>query len=258
MSGISSIGSSMMNSIYSQSMKRPDPAEMFKKVDTDGDGGISQTELDAMTEEMAARGGKTLDMSEAIATYDLDGDTLLSQDEMGTMMMALRETMGPPPPAGSGTSPEQAAATYQANSGEETAAAGMEPPDPEEMFNSIDTNGDGVISQEELEAMFDDIAAQNGESIDSEEAIASYDEDGDGALNQDEMDTMMTELRESMGPPPPPPPSQGAGSSAEQVAAAYQATSDQSDTLAVLLDLMDRYTDNIATDSADDSLIENI
>ncbi len=64
-------------------LKRPDPAEMFKKVDSDGNGGISQSELDAMAGEMEAKTGKTLDMSEAVTTYDLDGDGLLSQDEMG-------------------------------------------------------------------------------------------------------------------------------------------------------------------------------
>lgn len=244
MSGISSIGSSTMSSIYSQSMKRPDPAEMFKKIDTDGDGGISRKELDAMAKEMANRTGNTLDTSEAITTYDTDGDSLLSQDEMGTMMMALRESMGPPPPPGSGTSPEQASAAYQANSGED---------DSESMFNSLDTNGDGVISQDELQAMFDKMAAQTGQSPDSKEAISSYDQDGDGALNQDEMDTMMTEMRDSKGPPPQ---LQGSGSSPKEVAAVYQANSDNTDTLAVLLDLMDRYPANISTDSVDDTVME--
>jgi Ca2+-binding EF-hand superfamily protein len=244
MSGISGISSSMMSSVYAQSMKRPDPAEMFKKVDTDGNGGISQNELNAMAEEMTARSGQTLDLSEAINTYDLDGDALLSQDEMGTMMMALKETMGPPPPPGSGTSPEQATAAYQANSGEE---------DSEDIFNSLDTNGDGVISQDELEAMFDKMAAVTGSSPDSAEAISSYDQDGDEALNQEEMDTMMTEMRDKMGPPPPP---LEGGTSPEQAAAAYQANSDSSDTLAVLLDLMDRYTENITTSSATDPRLE--
>lgn len=244
MSGISGISSSIMSSMYTQGMKRPDPAEMFKKVDTDGNGGISQTELNAMAEEMTARSGQTLDLSEAISTYDLNGDALLSQDEMGTMMMALKETMGPPPPPGSGTSPEQATAAYQANSGEESS---------EDLFSALDTNGDGVISQDELEAMFDKKASMTGSSPDSAKIISSYDQDGDGALNKDEMDTMMSEMRDKMGPPPPP--TEG-GTSPEKAAAAYQANSDSSDTLAVLLDLMDRYTDNISTTPATDPLLE--
>ncbi len=244
MSGIGSISSSMMSSINPQSLKRPDPAEMFKKIDTDADGAVNQSEIDAMAKDMVSRTGKTLDTSEAITTYDTNGDALLSQDEMGTMMMALRETMGPPP-QGAGPSPEQAAAAYQAHSDED---------DSEAMLNSLDTNGDGVISQEELEAMFDKLSVQTGTVLDSEQAISTYDEDEDGALSQDEMAAMASEIQDALGPPPPPP---GAtGPSAEQVAAAYQATSDRADTLAVLLDLMDQYRETAKTDAGDDTLAE--
>lgn len=147
MSGISSISSSMTSPIYAQAMKRPDPAEMFKKVDTDSNGGISQSELDAMAEEMASRSGKTLDMSEAIATYDLDGDSLLSQDEMGTMMMALRESMGAPPQLqGSGVSFEQMAAAYQANSDDsETLSVLLDLMDRYIAKSSTDSTDDSFI-----------------------------------------------------------------------------------------------------------------
>ena len=202
MSGISGVSSSM-SSVYAQSMKRPSPAEMFKKIDTDGDGGINQTELNAMAKEMSAKSGQTIDFSETLSSYDSNSDSLLSQDEMGSMMMALRDSLGPPPQANAGTSSADAAAAYQANSGEPPRTGGGPPPSQgapsstQEGFNSLDTNGDGVVSQEELEAALSDLEQITGQSLDASSSISTYDEDGDGSLSKTEMDTMVESLREN-------------------------------------------------------------
>lgn len=237
MSGISSIGTAIRG-ITSQALRRPDPAEMFKKVDSDGNGGISQSELDAMAGEIEAKTGKTLDMSEAVTTYDLNGDGLLGQDEMETMMMALKEILGPPPPPNSGTSPAEAAAAYEANNSEEeeeVAISEAPPSSPGKMFNSLDTDQDGVISEEELQDLFDDISASNGETLAAAEIIGTYDRNGDGTLSREEMETMMQETGGPAGTPPPADPAP----SSEEVAAVYRRNSVNTETLATLLDLAD-------------------
>ena len=246
MSGISGISSSV-SSLYSQSMKRPDPSEMFKKIDTDGNGGISQDEVNAMASDMSSKSGQSIDLSSAITTYDTNGDSLLSQDEMGTMMMALKETLGPPPGANAGTSASEASSAYQANSGMSAPLPGPPPSGPppqadssssssssstsstQNGFNSLDTNGDGVVSQDELQAALSDLTSMTGQDINVEDAISSFDEDGDGSLNKTEMDSMMS----SMAPPPPPE-----NSAQNQASSNYLANSGNADLQNTLLSLL--------------------
>ena len=111
MSSIGGIGSGMMQSMYTQGIKRQDPGKMFNKIDTDGSGGISQAELDAVSDKVAQRTGHTPDVANAVASYDLDGDSMLSKAEMKDMMMERLQQMGPPLQMGGGLS------QYQANSG---------------------------------------------------------------------------------------------------------------------------------------------
>lgn len=78
-------------------MKRPDPEEMFNKIDSDGDGSISESELTSLQENMTARSGQSVDLVSNMTDFDADGDGLLSQDEMGGLMQSKREELGPPP-----------------------------------------------------------------------------------------------------------------------------------------------------------------
>jgi len=93
-------------------MEPPSSEEMFSAIDTDGSGGVDETELTAFAEKLAEDTGFELNLDEAIAAYDGDGDGALSQEEMDTMMKA--EMPPPPPPM-----PEQALAAYGQNSGED-------------------------------------------------------------------------------------------------------------------------------------------
>ena len=72
------------------------------------------------------------------------------------------------------------------------------PPSKEEMFNEIDSDGSGGISQSEFADLAEKISAKSGTSIDAEEALSSYDEDGDGELSSDELDAFMTDNRPPM------------------------------------------------------------
>lgn len=90
----------------------PSPEERFAELDTDDDGGLSQTELDVLIEDIAAKTGTGLDSEAAIKQYDTDGDSVLNQDEMDAMMQELHETLGPPPRMEAGSSLQETVASY--------------------------------------------------------------------------------------------------------------------------------------------------
>ncbi len=78
---------------------RPNPAEMFSKVDQDSSGGLDQTEFQTLADKISEATGEKVDVEALFATYDADGDGLLSEDETRAAMKANRPE-GPPPPGG--------------------------------------------------------------------------------------------------------------------------------------------------------------
>lgn len=93
----------MSLSISSSELTPPDPAQMrdkmFKRVDTDGNGKVSQDELKALLEKRpASAAGATetaaSDSTERFTQFDTDGDGELNSTELDEGM----RSMGPPPP----------------------------------------------------------------------------------------------------------------------------------------------------------------
>jgi Ca2+-binding EF-hand superfamily protein len=79
---------------------RPDPQQMFNRIDTDGSAGIDADELSAVTEKMAEHSGNSINAENLMAEFDEDGDGVLNQEETHNAMESLKEQMGPPPPLG--------------------------------------------------------------------------------------------------------------------------------------------------------------
>ena len=218
MSSISGIGSSAIggtSGIMQSTRSRPDPAEKFKSLDSDGSSTLDKTELSDLAKELSKMTGKTLDVDASITTYDSDGDGALSEEETGMMM---REVLGPPPGGG----PQGA--------------------DPEARFAELDSDGSGGLGLEELEAMAAG-APQGAQSLDVSKALSKYDSDGDGELNSEEMAAMMKDL----GPPPSSTETsteqaateQATTFTARQASEAYLANSGE-DSLARLMDLLEQ------------------
>jgi Ca2+-binding EF-hand superfamily protein len=139
-----------------------DGAAKFAEADTDGDGSVTATELktamesggqtqmskelfakldtnsdDAVSEEeMIAAFGST-DGASKFAAADTDSDGSVTLDELKTAMGNSTEAMGPPPPP----PPGGAGGIGAENSSGSTS-----------VFSAIDTNGDGTISEDELNA----------------------------------------------------------------------------------------------------------
>ena len=95
---------------------RPDPQQMFNRLDRDGSTGLDKDELNTMAEKVAERTGNEIDVDSLMETYDGDGDGVLNEEEANNAMESLRDQMGPPPgegPPPGGGRPEQADAdTY--------------------------------------------------------------------------------------------------------------------------------------------------
>lgn len=152
--------------------------DLFGKVDTDGDGSISETELQSLMDKMASDGntsasGDATSASDMFAQLDTDGDGALSESEFaaGSQQPQDMQAMGgmppPPPPGGMG------GASDSASSGS---------------YDQLDTNQDGVVSMAERLA--------GGESTSVTDLFNSIDSDGDGALSSAEVDSFMQQLTE--------------------------------------------------------------
>ena len=81
---------------------RPDPQQMFNRMDKDGSAGIDKDELSAMTEKMAEASATEIDAVSLVEVYDGDEDGILNQDETHAAMESLKAQLGPPANGGPG------------------------------------------------------------------------------------------------------------------------------------------------------------
>jgi len=187
MTGISGI-SNYTQLFNSSTVKQGrDPAEMFKKLDGNGDGGLDKTEFSAIAQKLSQDTGATIEFEDAIAEYDANGDGQLGEDEMLEFMKnnaPQHPSQMQPPPSGSEATENPLLMMLQnlGKTEEEQATS---------FFNEIDTNSDGSIDQSELQTMLDKVSETQSTTVSAEDAMSSYDTDGDGALGENELQTFM-------------------------------------------------------------------
>ena len=136
-------------------------AEMFSKMDANGDGALSEEEFSA-----ARPSDVTAEMSANLySSFDTDSSGSLTESEYTT----ATNDMPPPPPPSAGAS----------NSGSSDSSSAS--------FDALDTNQDGTISAAEL-------AAARPEDVTEEMAanlFKSFDADGSGGLTKSEYTAAM-------------------------------------------------------------------
>ncbi|MDG4475191.1 EF-hand domain-containing protein [Thiovibrio frasassiensis] len=218
--------------------QRQGPQDLFKKVDLDSSGMVSQAEFQTLAEDISSKTGKSLSVDDtSFASYDADGSGELSGEEL----MAVMKSNGFGPPgdmqgAGEGGVPpskDQAAAAYAVTSGGDSLSAliaglqqllaqlqsesgdqgtstetasvgnGGSHHGPHDFFKKVDTDGSGGISLDELSTMATNIQDKTGQAITvDQDSFAAADSDGDGSLNTDELKAFMD--KSGFAPPPPP------------------------------------------------------
>jgi Ca2+-binding EF-hand superfamily protein len=167
--------SNVSNSSYDRTAMTSQMAQkMFKKIDSNSDGGIDKTELEAI-----AGSSSTTDISKLFSKMDANSDGKIDQSENESALQKLAQKM------------ESAFSRMN-------GAGGMQkpPPDASTMFSKLDTDSSGGISEDEFSSI-----AKKGEGKGPE--FSSIDSDGDGSISETENEEFM----KSMGPPPGPPPS---------------------------------------------------
>lgn len=227
MSSIGSIGSAagIWDSTQTARSMRPpggmDPSRMFKKVDSDGSGGLDTRELQSMLDDMASHapaGASTssVSASDMLGQYDANQDGSLDQDELGQAMQALR-----PPTStvafaqrfgsGEGNAPSATSSATSASTSTSSTDGG------DDLFSKLDTDGNGEVSSDELQVMLDKMAQDHGGTARSaSDEISRMDTDGNGTLSASELQAGRQRAGGPGlhgGPPPGPPPAEATASS---------------------------------------------
>lgn len=222
MSSISGLGStgSAWGQMPTQGARQARMQErMFQKADSDGSGGIDATELQAALDTVSEKTGASLSTSAAdlLTQSDSNGDGVLSSDEMASAMQSVM----PPPP-----STMEFAQTRSGQGGGD-----------DDLFGKVDTDGNGSISESELQSLMDKMASDgksttSGEAPSASDMIAKLDTDGDGALSESEFAAgkpqggppgggMGEGMRAMGGMPPPPPGGMGGASDSASSSGSY-------------------------------------
>ena len=138
--------------------------ELFSKLDSDGDGSVSKSELESAFQSIAAANGgdattATQQADDLFAKLDSDGDGAVSQSETEQAMRPHGHHPHRPPPPSAGASSDDA-------------------------FKQLDANGDGVISKDEFAAATGQGTAARGTAGDATGSDnAGSSNTGDAAAN---------------------------------------------------------------------------
>ena len=219
MTTISSVSSAWSSaSVQRASRPPPSPERLLSKIDADGSGGVSDTELQGLLDDVAKKTGVRSQTSAAdlVKQYDANGDGSLDADELGQTMQSVL----PPPPS--------TMAFAQSRSGDNSTNAAATGQAGDDLFGKVDSDGDGSVSQTELQALLEAMSGGTASKtgVSSDQVFSQLDANGDGSLSEAEFDAGRPSGAagdaggmQAMGMPPPPGGPSGAGGSSS--AASY-------------------------------------
>jgi Ca2+-binding EF-hand superfamily protein len=140
--------------------------KMLSQIDTNGDGSIDKSEMTTFVQQNTSS-----IFDELFNNLDTDKDNLISQIESNSGLAKLGQEM-------------------------KNRGAGMPgvsgPPPPEKVFDTADTNEDGMVSKDELSA----VMGSNGDDI--SKLFNEVDTDGDGLISRTEDEAFRAKIPEQM------------------------------------------------------------
>lgn len=193
--------------------------KMFKKLDSNEDGGIDEKELAAISNNTSA------DFSQLFAQMDSNSDGKVDLEETESVLQKISSKME---------------AVFSKTGGSRPKPP--EPPSPEEMFSKADTDGSGGIDEEEFANVI-----QNGDGNGPQ--FSDIDTNGDGVIDETENSAAFEKMGPPKGPPPGPPP-QGTGGESNSIDVTSLSGSSLSDT-DTFSDLLSALQDTLGDDDDD-------
>ena len=136
-------------------------------MDQNSDQSVTKTELESLFD---LAGSTSSSIDSFVSSADTDNDAAMSEQEFFSTLAKLLQQM-------------------KSDSENNTSAAGAPSPPPKdssEMFSSLDTDGDGYLTVEELQA---------GAVPDAEKIFGEIDADSDGKVSQTESDTFDEKMK---------------------------------------------------------------
>ena len=162
----------------------------FESLDGNSSGDITLDELKSAA-PVGASDTKSAERAEKLfAAMDADGSGSVSSDEKDAFDTKLKEA--------------RQAMQFMT----QLMAGGSEPPSNDDIFAATDTDGSGAVRLEEF-SLGD--AAESLSSDQLSELFATIDSDGDGSITETESSDFLDTLKSAMGGPGGPPPGGGPG-----------------------------------------------
>src|SRR5450830_742892 len=145
--------------------------KLFSQLDTNGDSSVSQDELQSLLDQMASDQGNTssaLSASEVISQLDSNGDGGLSASEFDAARPQGQDGppqggMPPPPPltdSSLNSSLNSSSLVTGASSTDSTSSAGTSEDPLQALYNTIDSDQSGDISNSEAQTFLTQLASQ--------------------------------------------------------------------------------------------------
>lgn len=178
---ISAIGNHGIGISQAQMQKMRE--KMFTKLDGDGDGAVSSSELNAAATSNSSASGQSLKASNILNAFDTNQDCSISSSEFNTGMDSL------------GNSIKKMAKSSEFQDLPSGPAPGAV--DSKDMFNKLDIDGDGLISKSEFAA-----ASTDGDTSIGSEIFSIFDTDGDGYISESENNAAMEKFASELSSQP--------------------------------------------------------
>jgi len=177
---VSSISSSASSSL---SLLQQWQQKIFSSIDSDGDGSVTKSEL----ESAVTKAGGTSEEADALySKLDPDNTGSVSESQFSANM--------PVPKLG-----DQMVSQLISYQSVDSGGSSNSKPTSQlasDLFSSIDTDGDGVISKSELETA---VTNAGGSTDEADALYAKLDPDNTGSVSE-------SAFAQALQPPPPPPP----------------------------------------------------